>query len=70
MDLPKSPWVYMAENVLEDLLESFENVKEEVKSPKLEDLKPTLVGRVGKVLFHRLVFPLILMGLSANLSSI
>lgn len=70
MDLPKSPWVYIAKNVVEDLLVSFENVKEEVKSPKLEGLKPALVARVGKILFHRLLFPLILMGLSANLSSI
>ncbi|XP_050381173.1 uncharacterized protein LOC126798293 isoform X3 [Argentina anserina] len=50
---PKSPWVYMTENVLEDLLASFENVRMEMKSPTLEYLKPTLVARVGKVLFHR-----------------
>ncbi|XP_004302123.1 PREDICTED: uncharacterized protein LOC101302665 [Fragaria vesca subsp. vesca] len=53
LDLPKSPWVYIAKNVVEDLLVSFENVKEEVKSPKLEGLKPALVARVGKILFHR-----------------
>ncbi|XP_050365322.1 uncharacterized protein LOC126783819 isoform X2 [Argentina anserina] len=52
--LPKSPWVYMAENVLEDLLASFENVKKEMKSLELEYLKPTLVAQVGKVVhFHR-----------------
>ncbi|XP_062003148.1 uncharacterized protein LOC133720716 isoform X2 [Rosa rugosa] len=52
-DLPKSPWVYIAENVLEDLIASFDNMRKEMESPKLEELKPNLVARVGKVLFHR-----------------
>ncbi|KAH0994539.1 hypothetical protein GBA52_018403 [Prunus armeniaca] len=51
--LPKSPWVSLAENVLEDLLSSFENVKNDMKCPKLEQVKPSLVARVGKVLFQR-----------------
>ncbi|PQQ21191.1 uncharacterized protein Pyn_24127 [Prunus yedoensis var. nudiflora] len=51
--LPKSPWVSLAENVLEDLLSSFENVKNDMKCPKLEEVKPSLVARVGKVLFQR-----------------
>lgn len=57
--LPKSPWVSIAENVLEDLLSSFENVKNDMKCPKLEQVKPSLVARVGKVLFQRLDFLLI-----------
>lgn len=55
-DLPKCPWVYIADKVLEDLLVSFENVRKEMESPKLEGLRPTLVARVGKVLFYRLEF--------------
>ncbi|CAB4316044.1 unnamed protein product [Prunus armeniaca] len=51
--LPKSPWVSLAENVLEDLLSSFEYVKNDMKCPKLEQVKPSLVARVGKVLFQR-----------------
>ncbi|KAK9919321.1 hypothetical protein M0R45_027925 [Rubus argutus] len=52
-DLPKCPWVYIADKVLEDLLASFENVRKEMESPKLEELRPNLVARVGKVLFYR-----------------
>lgn len=48
--------MYIAENVLKDLLSSFENVRNEMKSPKLEEVKATLTARVGKVLFHRLGF--------------
>ena len=53
-NLPESPWLDIAENVLEDLLASFENVRKEMDH-KLEQVQPNLVARVGKVLFHRLV---------------
>ncbi|KAM3684110.1 hypothetical protein ACB098_11G019200 [Castanea mollissima] len=46
----RSPWVYIAENVVSDLLSSFENVKNEILD--LEDVKPKLVARFGKILFH------------------
>ncbi|KAK9919320.1 hypothetical protein M0R45_027924 [Rubus argutus] len=51
-NLPESPWLDIAENVLEDLLASFENVRKEMDH-KLEQVQPNLVARVGKVLFHR-----------------
>ncbi|KAK7843407.1 hypothetical protein CFP56_012661 [Quercus suber] len=44
-----SPWVYIAENVVSDLLSSFENVKNEKLD--LKDVKPKLVARFGKILF-------------------
>nr|POE90300.1 hypothetical protein CFP56_71399 [Quercus suber] len=46
-----SPWVYIAENVVSDLLSSFENVKNEKLD--LKDVKPKLVARFGKILFHK-----------------
>uniref|UniRef100_A0A7N2LL29 DUF7903 domain-containing protein n=1 Tax=Quercus lobata TaxID=97700 RepID=A0A7N2LL29_QUELO len=46
----RSPWVYIAENVVSDLLSSFENVRNEKLD--LEDVKPKLVARFGKILFH------------------
>ncbi|KAF3452409.1 hypothetical protein FNV43_RR02842 [Rhamnella rubrinervis] len=46
-----SPWLSIAENVLPDLVSSFENVRNEIDSQKLE-VKTTLVARFGKILFH------------------
>ncbi|KAM4070877.1 hypothetical protein ACB094_11G018200 [Castanea mollissima] len=46
----RSPWVYIAENVMSNLLSSFENVRNEKLD--LEDVKPKLVARFGKILFH------------------
>ncbi|KAK7851824.1 hypothetical protein CFP56_040799 [Quercus suber] len=46
----ESPWVYIAENVVSDLLSSFKNVKNETLD--LEDVKPKLVARFRKILFH------------------
>ncbi|XP_065630064.1 uncharacterized protein LOC112035781 isoform X4 [Quercus suber] len=46
----RSPWVYIAENVVSNLLSSFENVRNEKLD--LEDVKPKLVARFGKILFH------------------
>lgn len=50
-----SPWLSIAENVLPDLVSSFENLRNEMDSHKFE-VKPTLVARFGKILFHGLVF--------------
>ncbi|XP_070665392.1 uncharacterized protein [Malus domestica] len=43
----------IAENVLEDLVSSFEHMRNEMKCAKLTEVNPTLVARVGKVLFRR-----------------
>ena len=42
--------MYIAENVVSNLLSSFENVRNEKLA--LEDVKPKLVARFGKILFH------------------
>ncbi|XP_048424355.1 uncharacterized protein LOC103968104 isoform X2 [Pyrus x bretschneideri] len=52
-NLARNPGASIAENVLEDLVSSFERVRNEMKCAKLTDVNPTLVARVGKVLFHR-----------------
>ncbi|XP_050116122.1 uncharacterized protein LOC126593975 isoform X2 [Malus sylvestris] len=44
----RSPAVSIAENVLEDLISSFKHMRNEMKCGK-----PTLIARVGKVLFRR-----------------
>ncbi|XP_030962416.1 uncharacterized protein LOC115983781 isoform X1 [Quercus lobata] len=46
----RSPWVYIAENVVSNLLSAFQNVRNEKLD--LEDVKPKLVARFGKILFH------------------
>ncbi|XP_054817021.1 uncharacterized protein LOC129316635 [Prosopis cineraria] len=48
----RSPAEIIAENVLQDLLSSFENVRSQMQVPPSEEVKPTLVARFGKVLFH------------------
>ena len=45
--------MYIAENVVSDLLSSLENVKNETLD--LEAVKPKLVTRFGKILFHEKV---------------
>ena len=50
-----SPWIYIAENVVRDLVSSFENVRNEIETSGNEELKPTLVARFGKIIFRRLV---------------
>ena len=42
--------MYIAENVVSNLLSSFENVRN--KKLDSEDVKPKLVARFGKILFH------------------
>ncbi|XP_008388760.2 uncharacterized protein [Malus domestica] len=52
-NLPRSPWESITENVLEDLLSAFKDMRNEMKSAKSKEEYPTLVAKVGKVLFHR-----------------
>ncbi|XP_059440380.1 uncharacterized protein LOC132172830 [Corylus avellana] len=51
-DCVTKPWVSIADNVLPNLLSSFENVRNEAVRQKLENVKPTLVARFGNILFH------------------
>ncbi|XP_062084268.1 uncharacterized protein LOC133790603 [Humulus lupulus] len=48
----RSPWEYIAENVLRVLLSTFGQWRKEMQS---EDVKntPTVIARIGKVIFHR-----------------
>ncbi|KAJ7973587.1 DNA ligase [Quillaja saponaria] len=48
----RSPWESIAENVLQDLLCSIKNVRNEMESLELEEVKPTLVARFGKILIY------------------
>ncbi|CAM8960131.1 unnamed protein product [Rhodiola kirilowii] len=50
--LLKSPWKSIAENVLEDVLSSFQKLKDEFKVQNLDELNPGVVVRFGKILFH------------------
>ncbi|XP_048424370.1 uncharacterized protein LOC103941622 isoform X1 [Pyrus x bretschneideri] len=52
-NLPRSPWESITENVLEDLLLAFKHARSEMKSAKPKEAYPTLIARVGKVLFRR-----------------
>ncbi|KAK8589666.1 hypothetical protein V6N13_088492 [Hibiscus sabdariffa] len=47
-----SPWSSIAENVLPDLLSSFENARAEIELGDSNDVKPILVARFGKILFQ------------------
>lgn len=48
----ENPWLFAAENVMQDLLSAFQRVQNEVEDDKLEEVKPTLVARFGQILFH------------------
>ncbi|CAL5342997.1 unnamed protein product [Camellia sinensis] len=52
----KSPWESIAEDVQEDLLSSFQNLRHVMECQEV-NLKPTLVARFGKILFHGLGSP-------------
>lgn len=51
-NISKSPWVYVAENVQQDLLSYFENVRNEMEVNNVEEVKPSLTAKFGKILFH------------------
>ncbi|KAL2539715.1 hypothetical protein Adt_00693 [Abeliophyllum distichum] len=46
------PWAFVAGTVKQDLLWSFQQVRENMECCEFEDVKPTLVARFGKILFH------------------
>lgn len=48
----RSPGAIIAENVRQDLLTSFDRLRNEMHLEDLELVKPTLVARFGKILFH------------------
>ena len=57
-DVRKSPWESVTEDIKEDLLSSFQNLRKVMECQELE-VKPALVARFGKVLFHGLVILLL-----------
>ncbi|CAH9051987.1 unnamed protein product [Cuscuta europaea] len=48
----EKPWFFVVENVKQDLLEAFDRVTSEILGNERDAVKPTLVARVGRVLFH------------------
>lgn len=56
-ELMDEPWLLVAKSVMEDILLSFQHVKSEMVQSNMEELKPTLVARFGRILFY---------GISAN----
>ncbi|TXG66145.1 hypothetical protein EZV62_007420 [Acer yangbiense] len=50
-NISRSPWESVAENVWPDLLSSFEIVRNKMECENLEEVKPSLVARFGKILF-------------------
>ncbi|CAN4115237.1 unnamed protein product [Withania somnifera] len=56
-DLMNEPWILVAKSVMKDLLLSFQHVKSEMEESNMEELKPALVARFGRILFY---------GISAN----
>ncbi|XP_060185072.1 uncharacterized protein LOC132614604 isoform X2 [Lycium barbarum] len=51
-ELMDEPWLFVAKSVMEDLLLSFQHVKCEMEESNMEELKPTLVARFGRILFY------------------
>ncbi|XVF30926.1 hypothetical protein REPUB_Repub16aG0101300 [Reevesia pubescens] len=47
-----NPWLSIAEKVLPDLLSSFEIARAETDGEDLKEVKPGMVARFGKILFH------------------
>ncbi|OIV90761.1 hypothetical protein TanjilG_15494 [Lupinus angustifolius] len=50
----RKPWEVVADKTLQNLIQSFEHVRAEMEVQYLEQeqVKPTLVARIGKILFH------------------
>ncbi|XP_059308187.1 uncharacterized protein LOC132059564 [Lycium ferocissimum] len=51
-ELMDEPWLFVAKSVMKDLLLSFQHVKREMEQSNMEELKPTLVARFGRILFY------------------
>ncbi|KAM7252283.1 hypothetical protein ACFE04_024166 [Oxalis oulophora] len=52
-NLSGSPWEAIVENVQQDLLSSFGVIRKEMETQEMENVKPNLVARFGKILFQR-----------------
>ncbi|KAL3750445.1 hypothetical protein ACJRO7_011447 [Eucalyptus globulus] len=52
LDHSKKPWIRIAETVMPDLVSSYEVVRSEIEGQSMEEIKPALVARFGKILFH------------------
>ncbi|MCD7450425.1 hypothetical protein HAX54_006060 [Datura stramonium] len=51
-ELMDEPWLLVAKSVMEDLLLSFQHVKGAMEESNMDELKPTLVARFGRILFY------------------
>ncbi|XP_020551129.1 uncharacterized protein LOC105166900 isoform X2 [Sesamum indicum] len=47
-----NPWIFVTEIVQQDLISSFQQVKDEMRGYEFGEVKPTLVIRFGRILFH------------------
>lgn len=46
-----NPWDFVAENVQQDLLTAFENLKNEMQGQKYKEMTPKLVASIGRIVF-------------------
>ncbi|KAL3830682.1 hypothetical protein ACJIZ3_019484 [Penstemon smallii] len=51
-DYMENPWLYVAKTLKQDLLFSFQEVNKLMKGFEFGEIKPSLVARFGKILFH------------------
>ncbi|KAJ0046605.1 hypothetical protein Pint_03700 [Pistacia integerrima] len=51
-NISRRPWEFIAKNAWPDLLASFNNLRNKMECRELEKVKPVLVARFGKILFH------------------
>ncbi|XP_060183720.1 uncharacterized protein LOC132613631 isoform X1 [Lycium barbarum] len=51
-ELIDTPWLFVAANVKQDLLLSFQHMKREMEEADMAQVKPSVVARFGKVLFY------------------
>ncbi|KAH6831909.1 hypothetical protein C2S53_012784 [Perilla frutescens var. hirtella] len=51
-EFSENPWIDVAEAVKQDLFASFELVKNEMRDYEFQEMKPSLVLRFGRILFH------------------
>lgn len=51
-EFSENPWIDVVEAVKQDLFASFELVKNEMRGYEFREMRPTLVLRLGRILFH------------------
>ncbi|PIN11154.1 hypothetical protein CDL12_16248 [Handroanthus impetiginosus] len=51
-EFSENPWIFVVEKVKEDLVSSFQQVKDEMRGSEFGEIKPTLVLRFGRIFFH------------------